>query len=86
VVVKWICCQGHFCYKIEVLLKSNKHPCPKLNKHDSAADDRIFSLVDADGSGCLNKNELMKWMAKCEAELVLKPLIVDSFLSETPTT
>lgn len=42
---------------------------------------KIFDLVDADGSGYLDKDELMQWMTMCGAELDVTT-IVDTFLSD----
>lgn len=42
---------------------------------------KTFDLVDADGSGFLDKGELMQWMTMCGAELDVST-IVDTLLKE----
>ena len=42
---------------------------------------QTFDLVDADGSGSLDKDELIQWLTMCGAELDLKT-ILDVLLQE----
>ena len=42
---------------------------------------QTFDLVDADGSGSLDKDELIQWLTMCGAELDLKT-ILDVLLKE----
>ena len=36
---------------------------------------QIFDLVDADGSGTLDENEMKQWLEMCGAELDLKTIL-----------